>query len=448
MRRQPRLFYGFPDRVPTVGADVVIERPLFLPYSGVMRKTLLILAGAVCCAAASPQIADEAKSRPGIFGRVTNSETHDAVRRADVKVFNGPDQWDETTDGEGRFRFPDLAPGQYNLVAHRDGYSDHAYIVEKSDFIEQKELPVVLRPQGLITGKAVDAFGQPLRAVGIEALGSRTRGGKIEVINSARTNDLGEYRLSGLDPASYQIRATYREGRSSELDPTPLTMATSYYGNPGTPAQIAVKTGSMTSGIDFMLRPVRPATVRGVLRTETGPLSEPATLWIMGREGEGGHNGSGRDGKFEIEDVGPGTDTISAETLNKAAPVFGLATVEVHGDDVDAVDILLQPVPKIDVEIRVEGGGPPDLEPGAIYFMATERVRALGMEIGHPNKDGKFTTRLIPGEYSLSFDAAYTGRGVRQVTLNDRPVSNWKFQMDGSADAKKLVIVVGARPRQ
>ena len=413
-----------------------------------MGRSLLILLGAACYAVASPQSADGAKSLAGIFGRVVNSETHDPVRRADIKIYNASDQWDEVTDGEGRFRFPDLAPGQYNLLAHRDGYTDRAYIVEKSDFSEQKELPVELRPQGLIAGRVVDGFGQPLQSVRIEALAPKTRGGKIEVINSVQTNDLGEYRLSGLNPFTYQIRATYREGRSSELDPTPLTMATSYYGNPGTPAQIAVKAGALTTGIDFVLRPVRPVAVRGMLRTETGPLSEPAALWIMGREGQGGHNATGRDGRFEIQDVGPGTWTISADTLSKSSRAFGVTTIEVRGDDVDAVDILLRPIPKIDVEIRVEGGGPPDLEPGSVYFMRAEPVKAVNMEIGSPGKDGKFTVALIPGEYSLTFDPAIIGRGVRQVTLDDRPVTNWKFQIDALTDGKKLIILVGARPRQ
>jgi hypothetical protein len=174
-------------------------------------------------ATASPQNADATKSPADIFGRVVNSETRGPVRRAALKVFNASGQWDTITDGEGRFRFYGLVPGDYNLVVHRDGYTDRAYIVEKSDFTKQEELPVELRPQGLVTGRAVDGSGEVLQSAVIEAMAQKARGGMFEVVTSVRTNDLGEYRLSGLDPGVYQVRATYRGGRSSELDPTPVT---------------------------------------------------------------------------------------------------------------------------------------------------------------------------------------------------------------------------------
>ncbi len=408
-----------------------------------MAKSLLILLCAAL-ASASPQDADATKS-PDIFGRVVNSETRGPVRRAALKVFNASGQWDTITDGEGRFRFRGLVPADYNLVVHRDGYTDHAYIVEKSDFSKQEELPVELRPQGLLTGRVAAGSGQVLQSALIEAMAQKTRGGMFEVVASVRTNDLGEYRLAGLDPRVYQVRATYRGGRFDELDPTPLTMATAYYGGSGTPTQLAVKAGGVTTGVDFVLSPVRPATVRGTLRTEAGPLSEPATIWIMGREGQGGHNDTGIDGRFEIADVGQGTYTISAETLNQATPLFGVSTVEVHADDVDGVDLVLRPVPKIDAEIRVEGGGVPDVDLGSVYLLGTEPVKGTNMVIGHPGKDGRFTVALIPSEYSLSFDQGIIARVVKEVTLNGVPVINWKFRVDQSPDAKKLVIVVGAK---
>lgn len=90
---------------------------------------LLILLGSACYASALPQIAAVPQPRVGVFGRVVNSETQDAVRRADVKVYTSKEQWDEFTDGEGRFNFPHLLTGEYTLIAHRDGYTDRAYKV-------------------------------------------------------------------------------------------------------------------------------------------------------------------------------------------------------------------------------------------------------------------------------------------------------------------------------
>jgi hypothetical protein len=218
-----------------------------------MLRLLSILLGSAFCAAASPQSAAVAPLIAPIFGRVVNSETHEAVRRAAIKVFTPKDQWDTLTDGEGRFRFPALAPGEYTLIAHRDGYTDGAYTVEWSDFDGSKELPIELHPQGVITGRIVDGLGLPLLSSQVQALGSQTAGGKVDVMNSAETNDLGIYRLSGLDPGTYQLRATYREGQTSEFDPTPPTIATAYFGGSEKAARIAVKSGSTIalSGLRF-----------------------------------------------------------------------------------------------------------------------------------------------------------------------------------------------------
>lgn len=393
-----------------------------------------------CCAPASPQ----SDVTIGIFGQVTNAQTHEPIRRAFVKVFIGKQEWNEITDGEGRFRLPTLAKAEYKLVAHRDGFSDRAYKVELSDFDKQKELPIELFPQALITGRVTDTFGQGLESVQIQALGSRTRGGKIEALASATTNDLGEYRMSGLDPGTYQIRATYRDGRNSEFDPTPLTIATATYGGEK-PAELALKAGTIVSGVDFILNPVRPATVRGTLRLEAGQsFKDYATLWILGLTGEGGHNAQARDGNFEIRDVGPGSYTISAATIDPAPPLFGVVTVPVRGADVDGIEITLRPSPRIQGHVRVEGDAS-KLRLRYVYFNRMDQIIGMGMNIGKPDKDGNFNLVLHPGEHTLSFDSIdnYT---VQSLTFDDKPVTNWRVTVESSAEPKQFVLVLKPKP--
>jgi hypothetical protein len=401
-----------------------------------------------CYAVAGPQPAPEPESTAGIFGRVVNAETHEAVRRAVIKIYTAKDQWYVFTDGAGRFTFPSLVPGEYNLIAHRDGYTDRAYKVEQSDFDARKELPIELRPQGVITGKAVDGSGQALQSAQIEALGSGIPGGNIQVVSSAATNDLAEFRLSGLDPGTYRLRATYREGgRSIEFDSTPLTTATSYYGGSEKPAEIIVQASSVTTGIDFVLNAVRPVTVRGTLHTENGVMTERAILMIMGTAGEGGHNGDAKEGKFELGDLGPGIYTISAETLNKTAPLFGMSTVQVRGEDVDGVDLVMRPIPKIEGEIRIEDKDPADLKVASVYFIRNPPVTMMTVEIGHPDKDRKFTLALIPGEYIFSIDTSANKLAVRSVTLDDKPITDGKLHIDISPEPRKLVIVLGSKSK-
>ncbi|MDP8979666.1 MAG: carboxypeptidase-like regulatory domain-containing protein [Acidobacteriota bacterium] len=398
-------------------------------------------------ALASPQASTPPPPATGIFGRVVNATTHEPVRRAIVKVYTSRDQWDEFTDGEGRFRFPDLARDEYTLIAHRDGYTDSSYTVERSDFDVHKELPVELRPQAVITGRVVDRFGQALPSAQIQALAPRTRGGKLEVMGSAETNDLGEYRLASLNPATYRLRADYREGRANEYDPTPLTQVSSYYGGAEKPAEIAVKAGSLITGINFILNPVRPFTIRGTLQAESGILTESVSMWITGHAGEGGHSGTGRDGKFEIGDLGPGAYTIHARTSDKTTPLFGNATVEVRNSDVDALTLVLRPIPKVDGEVRVEGDASTDLKLRSIIFVPTDQDALLNMQMADPDKDRRFTVALIPGEYLFSFNPAIAGVDVQRVTLDGKPATNGKLLIDGSPEAKKLVIILGPKAR-
>jgi hypothetical protein len=381
----------------------------------------------------------------GIFGRVVDARTHEPLRRAIIKVSGSKEQWNEFTDGDGRFKFAPLARAEYTLIAHRDGYTDRVYKVELSDFDDPKELPIELRAQGLITGKVIDGFGEPLERARIEALNARASGGQVQVVVWAETNDLGEYRLSGIDPGMYRLRATYRAGREGELDTTPLTMATAIYGGSEKPAEIVVKSGSIIPGVDFVLTAVRPATIRGTLRTEEGRFNEPVAMWIMGQAGEGGHNGTGRDGVFALPDIGPGVYTVSAETSSKTERLFGSVPVAVRDADVNGVDILLRPSPKLEGLLIVEGGSSPDPKIKSILFFNTAPAMGAGIDSAHPDKNGKFELSLNPGEYTISFDSAPVE--LVRVTLNELPLTNQRFRMEPGAGVKRLVIVMKSKAK-
>jgi hypothetical protein len=69
------------------------------------------------------------------------------------------------------------------------------------------------------------------------------------------------------------------------------------------------------------------------------------------------------------------------------------------------------------------------------------------MNIAHPAADNKFTIALIPGEYRLAFDSAITKLGIESVTLDGKPVVNWKIRIDDSASPHKFAIAIeGKKP--
>ena len=404
----------------------------------VIRSTFLI---AICVGTVLSQPANQ-QPLSGIFGRVVNAQTHQPVRRAVIKVSRSKEEWYAFTDADGRFRFPTLAQDEYNLIAHRDGYTDRSYIVERSDFEQQKELPVELYPQGVITGRVADSFGQALQGARIEALLSRPSKIGNPVSGSAETNDLGEYRLSGLDPGSYRVRAEYRDGRRSEFDATPLTVANSYYGDSRQPAEITIGAASFVKGIDFILNAARPAKVRGTLRSQTGVSIGRATVSLMRQAGSGGSNSTGKDGKFEIADVSPGAYTIFADT-DGTDRLFGAANIEVRGEDVDGVDIFLTPVPKLEAEVQMEAGASEAVRPSRIFFARIGNFLGNPIQAGEPDKDGRFTIALIPGDYALALLDSASSLQIRKVTLGGKASVIPTLHVDESPNPKKLVIVVG-----
>ena len=88
-------------------------------------------------------------------------------------------------------------------------------------------------------------------------------------------------------------------------------------------------------------------------------------------------------------------------------------------------------------------GAASNVKLGPVYFNRAERTTALPMEIANPAADGKFSVNAIPGNYTLSFDPSISRLGIRSVTLDDKPILNWRFQIDGSVASHKLVIIVG-----
>jgi hypothetical protein len=126
---------------------------------------------------------------------------------------------------------------------------------------EKKDASLTLVPSGSISGRVLDATGEPMAGLPIEADGSWA--GTQSVV----TDDEGHYRLSGLRPGKYRV------GVAPEQIPMPpekrsdgtqeVHYSATYY--PGSltargAARVSVKPGAETNGIDIRL--VRTPIVR------------------------------------------------------------------------------------------------------------------------------------------------------------------------------------------
>jgi hypothetical protein len=142
--------------------------------------------------------------------------------------------------------------------------------------IEKIEIAMVRG--GVLAGKVLDDAGEPAPLVRVEAVEARLIRGR-RVFVAARitaTDDAGEYRVSGLEPGAYQLRATSREVWESDDGKSTFVFApTSFPGVVGSEqAQtLTVAPGQEIGGLDFRLVAGRAARVTGVVQDASG---EPA----------------------------------------------------------------------------------------------------------------------------------------------------------------------------
>jgi hypothetical protein len=115
--------------------------------------------------------------------------------------------------------FRDLAPGQYKLVATRDGYVTSEYgqrgpggsgvpiVVAAQQQV--KNAGIEMTPTGAISGRIMNRYGETVGNASVQALRYTYQEGRrtLTPIQTTRSNDLGEYRLFWMTPGQYVISA-------------------------------------------------------------------------------------------------------------------------------------------------------------------------------------------------------------------------------------------------
>ena len=139
----------------------------------------------------------------GVEGIVTRSGTAEPIARARVLVtsanaVNAPATLTRTGD-TGRFAVPGLPAGQYRIAVERDGYVRGISIVAVTDRAATPA-SIALTPTSVITGRVVDAQGNPASRAFVRAVAGKQT-------YEAQTNDLGEYRIFDLPPGQYVVSA-------------------------------------------------------------------------------------------------------------------------------------------------------------------------------------------------------------------------------------------------
>ena len=184
-----------------------------------------------------------------------------------------------------------------------------------------------LNRTGAISGRVIDANGEPVTGAGIQLEPMRLKRSQSSAVSYATTDDNGNYRAYHIAPGKYRVFASYSPGREhpdvkmqiekdGANDASAEVYGKTYY--PGTldvlqATVIQIDPGADLHGIDIGLLHTRSVRISGHVSSATGPLIMLVMLSAIG----GGNSIDSRvreDGSFELTQVPPGRYILTSVT--------------------------------------------------------------------------------------------------------------------------------------
>jgi hypothetical protein len=285
--------------------------------------------------------------------------------------------------------------------------------------------------------------------IAAEATGQNAVGG-------GQTNDLGEYRISGLPSGEYLVMA--RSGQQPALinlkPEEPRVYALTFY--PGTTdrrqaTRIQVHAGGEV-GANFSLVSTRTFTVRGSvsgLKPQNGSQPGPATVTLEAEDSIVAQYFQGTilpNGTFQVTGVIPGSyrATITPNSDGWQALRTG-QTIDVRGADVDGVQLSPEPPTQIRGRFRLDTNGQdPDWTQLNIVIDPDDRGNSNGMVIGKVAKDGSFNLDVPSGNYHVLVTSNSNGEFwrdfiMKEVVLNGKDVGDSGFSVAEGLTSLEIV---------
>jgi protocatechuate 3,4-dioxygenase beta subunit len=433
-------------------------------------------------------------------GRVIAADSGAPLRKVQVRLSASElrTQRMATTDAEGRYEFRDLPAGRYSVSASKPGYVQLQYgqrrpfeqgrPIELADKQIADKIDLRLPRGGVLTGRIVDEFNDPVSDATVSVMQFRYMGGRrrpVPVSRPSQTNDLGQFRVWGLPPGEYLVSATLR---SFGVDPQMIVgtsqdatgYAPTFY--PGTASvteaqRVSVTVGAEASGIEFALLPVRTAKVSGIVVDAEGrPFTEGNVMVIqtMGGGGDGmmfmaagGPGGMGRlgaDGAFTISSVTPGEYALQARVRrtkpgSAPAPEFGMpgegetgtVNVTVSGEDIAGLVIVASKGAKLSGHVTFEGSAPSSSRTENLRVFAQpssgEPMMMFGGRPATIGPDGKFELANLTGKRFIRVMGAQ-GWFVKSVRVDARDVTDSGIDFKGTESVDGVEIVLTTQMAQ
>jgi hypothetical protein len=431
---------------------------------------------------ADAQNAGPPQEKCTIGGTVVDAVSEQPLRGAEVRLRGTPgagatvsQAMSASTDTGGRFVFEGVSAGRYFLLASHDGYvasgRDDAGMRGKMLSVApgQHVNDIVLRlvPDGAIAGHITNEAGKPLRGVSVQAMRSSYSRGRRELhdVAHAATDEAGEYRIAGLAPGKYCIRAQAPHSLTAKLGGDKAYVPLYYPAANDQTRSVALvlRAGEELGGIDMNFLPVHTVHIRGrVINARTSLPSKEAEVTLLSDQGEttfASQNLSG--GAFEFQSVPPGSYILVAQqpgSPQEQRTLWGRTAIEVGDTNLEHVEVVVSPGVDVSGRIRVEGQTAGDLSKedvskdlsamvGILDLREASALASLTPDIDNAEvkADGTFVFREIPeGSYRIDFHPMPAGFYLKSSGAGDALETGLTIARSHSPPPLELVMSPGA----
>jgi hypothetical protein len=359
------------------------------------------------------------------------------------------------TDAEGAYQFvlPKEAAGTYRVAANGQGYLGTVYgqrrasdpgeeITVAAGDTRDRVVLTLSRPGG-IAGRLFDENGDPVEGVALRASQVRWVDGRRRLVElspfTRPTDDLGRYRIFGLQPGEYVVSAAV-----GQIDMgVPLVdlpgYGTTYF--PGTPnpseaQRVVVGRSEDVMSVDFPIARVKTARVAGRAVDSAGePITGGIALTPSRRSGAVVATQMGAriapDGRFEFPSVAPGEYVLQSSRHRSGGWNEGESSsqfVTVAGEDV--TDLVVRTSVGSTVSGRVVLDGSGTFRPGQIELLAVPADSDLAPQIGGgparctPDEDLAIQLAGLVGPRRLMVTRVPPGWTLQAILLNGVDVTD------------------------
>ena len=419
-----------------------------------------------------------------ISGRIISADTGNPVRRAQVRITAAEIRVNRvaTTDNDGHYEFTNLAAGSYRLFVSKAGFVNLEYgqahpfesgkplDVRDGQRIEKTDFSL---PRGsVIAGRITDEVGEPIADATVQAMRYQFVNGQRQLAPAGRqatTDDIGQFRIFGLMPGDYIVRASVREGPQfagllgADTQQDSTGYAPMYY--PGTPdaaqaQSVSVALGQEINSVFFSLSPARLARISGTAIDSQGRPLTGAIVMLRSQSSGGAFFGVGNanqirpDGSFVISNVAPGEYTLEVQqrprdVQNIGSAEFASIPLSVSGADIGGLTVITTTGVSVSGRVVLQGQKAQSTSPRSVLVSALPATgqptimgmagRALGGRVGD---DGAFQLNGLAGQQLIRVAGVPTGWTVQSITLEGQDITDTAFDFKPGRNLNGLTITL------